>query len=34
MARAGAPDQGDFEAQLGFTPASVGKGQLEVFEVV
>jgi germination protein M len=32
MATAGAPDRGDFEAQLSFTPASVGKGQLEVYE--
>ncbi len=33
MATAGAPDRGDFEAQLSFTPTSVGKGQLEVYEV-
>ncbi len=33
MAAAGAPERGDFEAQLSFTPASVGKGQLEVYEV-
>ncbi len=31
-ALAGAPDRGDFEAELKFTPSSAGKGQLEVFE--
>jgi len=33
MAAAGAPDRGDFEAELSFTPVTAGKGQLEVFEV-
>lgn len=33
MATAGAPDRGDFEGQLSFTPASAGKGQLDVYEV-
>lgn len=32
MAAAGAPERGDFEAELKFTPSATGKGQLEVFE--
>jgi hypothetical protein len=32
QATAGAPDRGDFTAELDFTPAAAGKGQLEVFE--
>lgn len=33
MADSGAPDRGDFEAVLHFSPSSSGEGQLEVFEV-
>jgi hypothetical protein len=32
QAAAGAPERGDFAAELAFTPAAAGKGQLEVFE--
>lgn len=31
-AAAGAPERGDFEIEINFTPSSAGKGQLEVFE--
>ncbi len=33
MAEAGAPDRGDFEVVLPFSPLSANKGQLEVYEV-
>ena len=32
MAEAGAPERGDFEAQMSFTHSAVGKGQIEVYE--
>lgn len=31
-AASGAPERGDFQAELSFRPSSAGKGQLEVFE--
>lgn len=31
-AESGAPERGDFEAEVTFTPSSSGKGQLEIFE--
>lgn len=33
MAAAGAPDRGDFEGKLNFSPPTAEEGQLEVFEV-